>query len=66
MMIGLRKLDGISISEFEKRFRINPLFYFRFEINKLVEEELIEVDLDNIKLTKRGLDLANKVFEEFI
>lgn len=66
MMIGLRKIDGISISEFERRFRISPLFYFRFEIDKLVNEELLEVDLDNIKLTKKGLDLANIVFEEFI
>lgn len=66
MMIGLRKIEGISISEFERKFRINPLFYFRFEISKLTEEGLIEVDLDNIKLTSKGLDLANIVFEEFI
>lgn len=66
MMIGLRKINGISISEFERKFRINPLFYFRLEISKLVDESLIEVDLDNIKLTKKGLDLANIVFEEFI
>lgn len=66
MLLGLRKIEGVSISEFERRFRINPLFYFRFEISKLTDEELIEVDLDNIKLTDKGLDLANKAFEEFI
>lgn len=66
MMIGLRKLDGVSISDFERKFRVNPLFYFRFEISKLTDEELLEVDLDNIKLTKKGLDLANLVFEEFV
>lgn len=66
MMIGLRKIDGVSISEFERKFRINPLFYFRFEISNLVEKELIEVDLDKIKLTKKGLDFANIVFEEFV
>lgn len=66
MMIGLRKIDGVSISEFERRFRINPLFYFRFEINRLTKQKLIEVDLDNIKLTTKGLDFANKVFEEFV
>ena len=66
MLIGLRKIEGVKISEFEKRFRINPLFYFRFEISKLTEEDLIEVDLDNIKLTQKGLDLANLVFEEFV
>ena len=66
MLLGLRKLDGISISEFERKFGINPLFYFRFEISKLVEEDLIEVDLDNIKMTRKGLDLANLIFEEFV
>ena len=66
MMIGLRKIEGVKISDFEKKFRINPLFYFRFEISRLTDEDLIEVDLDNIKLTQKGLDLANKVFEEFV
>lgn len=66
MLLGLRKIDGVSISRFEQKFRINPLFYFRFEISKLEENGLIEVDLDNIKLTKRGLDLANIVWEEFV
>lgn len=53
MMIGLRKINGVSISEFEKRFRVHPLFYFRFEISKLTDEGLLEVDLDNIRLTKK-------------
>ncbi len=66
MLLGLRKIDGVSISSFERKFRIHPLFYFRFEIEKLVNEELIEVDLDHIRLTKKGLDLANQVFEEFV
>lgn len=66
MMIGLRKIEGISITEFERKFRINPLFYFRFEIDNLTQKGLIEVDLDRIKLTKKGLDFANLVFEEFV
>lgn len=66
MMLGLRKIKGISISEFEQKFRVHPLFYFRFEISKLEEQGLIEVDLDNIKLTEKGLDFANLVFEEFV
>ena len=36
------------------------------ELQKLVEEDLLEVDLDDIKLTTKGLDLANLVWEEFI
>ena len=36
------------------------------EIEKLVNQDLIEIDLNNIILTQKGLDFANVVFEEFI
>ena len=43
-----------------------PLPVIRNELKKLVEEDLLEVDLDDIKLTTKGLDLANLVWEEFV
>lgn len=66
MLLGLRKIDGISVQEFKNKFGDNPIFLFRNELSKLVEEDLIEVDGDDIKLTNRGLDLANRVWQEFI
>ena len=66
MLLGLRKIEGISIQEFKNKFGDNPIFLFRNELSKLVEEELIEIDGDDIKLTNKGLDLANKVWEEFV
>lgn len=66
MMLGLRKLDGVSISKFEQKFGENSIYLFRNELQKLVEEDLLEVDLDDIKLTNNGLDLANLVWEEFV
>lgn len=66
MMLGLRKMQGISISEFKQKFNENPIYLYRIELNKLIEKELIEIDFDNIKLTKKGLDFANLVWEEFI
>ena len=36
------------------------------ELQKLVEAELLEVDLDTIRLTNKGLDFANLVWEEFV
>ena len=55
-----------GISRFKEKFLENPLFLYRKELEKLVNEGLIIVDLDNIKLTNKGLDLANIVFEEFV
>ena len=67
MLLGLRKIDGIKISEFKEKFNgQNPIFLFKKELDKLVKQKLLKVDLDNIKLTRKGLDLANLVWEEFV
>ena len=66
MLLGLRKIDGVSIAKFKEKFACNPLFLFRKELNKLVRDKLIIVDGDSIKLTKKGLDFANLVWEEFV
>ena len=66
MMLGFRKIEGVDISKFKEKYQDNPLYLFRKELDKLVSEGLVEVDLNNIKLTNKGLDLANLVFEEFI
>jgi oxygen-independent coproporphyrinogen-3 oxidase len=65
MMLGLRKIEGVSITEFKRKFNKNPIFIFRKELDELVKKELIEVDINNIKLTKKGLDFANLVWEDF-
>lgn len=66
MLLGLRKIQGIKISRFKNKFCSNPIIEFKDELNKLVAEKLIEIDLDDIKLTQKGIDLANIVWEEFI
>lgn len=66
MMLGLRKIDGVSIKKFKELFIANPIMIFKEELEKLIKEELLEIDGDYIKLTNKGLDLANLVWEEFI
>lgn len=66
MILGLRKIEGVQISEFKNKFIQNPLYVFMHELDKLVKEELIEIDVNNIKLTNKGLDLANIVWKEFV
>ena len=66
MMLGFRKIQGINIAKFKEKFTDNPLFLYNKQLNKLSEEGLIEVDLNFIRLTSKGLDLANLVFEEFV
>ncbi len=66
MLLGLRKIEGVLIQKFKEKFIENPIFLFRKELEKLVNEELIAIDGDCIRLTNKGLDLANIVWEEFV
>lgn len=66
MIIGLRKIEGVNISKFKNKFADNPIFTYRKQLDKLTKEELIEITGNNIKLTNKGLDFANIVWEEFI
>ena len=66
MLLGLRKIEGVKISDFKNKFIENPIYLYRESLSKLVTQGLIEIDIDNIKLTDRGVDLANLVWEEFV
>ena len=66
MLLNLRKIKGVDIQKFKNNFVDNPIYLYHKELKKLVKQELIEVDFNNIKLTNKGLDLANLVWEEFI
>ncbi len=66
MLLGLRKIAGVNISKFKLKFGDNPIYLFRNELKKLTDEGLIIVDEDFIRLTNKGIDLANLVWEEFV
>ena len=66
MLLGLRTIEGVKISEFEKKFKQNPIILFNEEIEKLKKEKLIDVSQDAIFLSEKGIDLANIVWEEFV
>ena len=66
MILGLRQIDGVKISDFKEKFVDNPIYLFRNELKKLVDQDLISIDENSIKLTNKGIDLANLVWEEFV
>ena len=66
MLLGLRKIQGVSITKFKEKYVENPIFLFRKQMEKLTKEDLIQIDGDYIRLTNKGLDFANQVWEEFV
>lgn len=65
MVLGLRKIEGVKIREFKEKFGENPIYFFRKELKKLTDENLIEIDEDSIRLTNKGIDFANIVWCDF-
>lgn len=66
MLLNLRKIEGVNIQKFKNKFVENPIYLYRVELDRLVKNKLVEIDVNYIKLTKKGIDLANLVWEEFI
>lgn len=66
IILGLRMINGVSKEEFKHRFnRSIETMYFN-QIQKVIEMGLLEDIGDRLKLTEKGLDLANEVLMEFI
>jgi len=66
IMLGLRLLQGISIHQFERRFQVSFINLFKNVIHSLKEKELILIEGDSLRLSPRGLFLADSVILEFI
>lgn len=66
MFLGLRKTAGVSQKKFYQKFSIDVLEYYREEIEKLIQDGLLQINEDEIQLTNRGRMLGNIVFQQFI
>lgn len=66
MFLGLRRMQGISGTQFENCFGNTIEEIYGDVIEKLEQEKMLEVKEDKIRLTKRGIDVSNYVFCEFL
>ncbi|HEX9058958.1 MAG TPA: radical SAM family heme chaperone HemW [Clostridia bacterium] len=66
MLLGLRLIDGVSLERFRERFNQDIPDAFKDSINMLSKKGLLTSDWGIVKLTSKGLDLANEVFMEFV
>ena len=64
--LGLRRMDGISLSAFRKRFDRDFLEVFGEPVKKHTEEGLLARDGDTLFLTDRGIDISNYVLCDFL
>ena len=65
MFLGLRMTEGVSIEGFHARFGKAPADIYP-RIRDWIEQDLLEQGHGRLKLTRKGLLLANSIFVEFI
>lgn len=66
LFLGLRKTEGISRTKFQECFGTEIEEIYGDVLVKLEQERLIERKEEKIRLTKRGIDVSNYVFAEFL
>ena len=67
MMLGLRLTgEGVDCRRYAAKFGVDPREKYRAEIARFTKDGLLETVGDSLRLTPRGVFLANEVMMEFV
>lgn len=65
MFLGLRLMEGVSGKQFEKTYGVTMENVYGSVIDKHVKSGLLQ-DGECVKLTKKGIDVSNRVMADFL
>lgn len=68
MFMGLRRSTGADLAEARARFGVDVMQCFAQELAPLLAQELVVFDeaMQHLRLTERGMEVGNKIFEVFV
>lgn len=66
MFLGLRKMAGISVKQFEEKFQTSFFSIYGQVFSELEAQQLLYQKNGQVALTQKGLLLGNEVFEKFL
>lgn len=66
VIMGLRMTAGLSLREMEARFGLHVLDYYGETLQQLERQQLVVFDRDRLRLSPKGVDLANLVLQELV
>ena len=66
LFLGLRLLEGVETEAFRERHGTGLMETYGAEVDDLTSQGLVQVDDGRLRLTSRGLLLANQVFLRFV
>lgn len=66
MFLGLRKMSGVNVMDFQRRFGVPIENVYDKEIEHNIDKGLLIRQGDMLKLTEYGIDICNTVMSDFI
>src|SRR5690606_4823242 len=66
MIFGLRLLEGVEKARFERRFGRGIEDVYGPEVRRMADHGLLDAEGSHVRLTRRGIPLANQVFAAFL
>ena len=66
IMLRLRLTEGLNSIDFKNKFNVDFYEKYSKQAEYLTENKLIEFNGDFVKLTEKGMDISNFVFEKFM
>lgn len=66
MFLGLRKMAGVDVMDFQRRFGVPIENVYAKEIEHNIDKGLLIRQGDMLKLTEYGIDICNTVMSDFI
>lgn len=66
VVMGLRMLAGVSVKRLRQRFGLDLLAYYGPTLDRLIDQGLLILQEDYLRLSNQGLPLANRVMAELV
>ena len=66
VIVGLRMTAGVSISRLEKQFGLTPEKHYGETLKSLYAEGFVEEKGSRLRLTRRGLPVANMIMAQLV
>ena len=66
LIFGLRQIQGVAIPAFEEKFGMHPASLFDRKFEEYLDDGLLEVSQNHLRLTRKGLLLSNEVLSSAI
>lgn len=64
MMLGLRKLSGVNLIDYQNKFHSNV--FEDFNLDKYINNNMLILENNNLFINKDKIFIANTIFEEFV